>query len=61
MYLNKINKFSVKEGDILIFPSFILHRGKRNKSNKTKTIISFNCNVANLNDDYPENYLQNKK
>ena len=60
MNLNEINEFNVTEGDVLIFPSFVLHRGKWNKSKNRKTIISFNCNVANLNNDYPENYLNNK-
>jgi len=32
----------VKEGDILIFPSFVVHRAPINKSKETKTIVSFN-------------------
>lgn len=55
--LDKIEEFKVKEGDILIFPSLVLHRGKRNKNNKRKTIISWNLDV-NEADDYPEDYLQ---
>ena len=33
---------AVKEGDVLVFPSYMPHTSKPNKSNKTKTIISFN-------------------
>jgi hypothetical protein len=33
---------TVKEGQILIFPSHILHKSPRNFTNKRKTIISFN-------------------
>lgn len=55
--LNKIENFKVKEGDILIFPSLVLHRGARNFGNKRKTIISWNLDI-NESDDYPENYLK---
>lgn len=33
---------AVKEGQILIFPSHILHKSPRNFTNKRKTIIAFN-------------------
>tara|TARA_Y100000114_G_scaffold92642_1_gene86102 strand:- start:1678 stop:2187 length:510 start_codon:yes stop_codon:yes gene_type:complete len=39
---NKIFKINVKEGDLLVFPSSVLHRSPKNKSNKRKTVISFN-------------------
>jgi hypothetical protein len=42
------NEFNVKEGDILIFPSFIFHRAPINQSTERKTIISWNMDV-NLN------------
>jgi hypothetical protein len=32
----------VKEGDLIIFPSFILHEASSNMSDKRRTIISFN-------------------
>ena len=32
----------VKEGDLLVFPSFVLHRSPPNQSDKRKTIISVN-------------------
>jgi hypothetical protein len=34
----------VKEGDILTFPSFLMHQSKVNETNKRKTVISFNTN-----------------
>jgi hypothetical protein len=38
------NEFEVdvQEGDILIFPSFLLHKSNKNLSDLTKTVISFN-------------------
>ena len=41
---NKFQKINVSEGDIIIFPSHILHRGLPNKSER-KTIISFNFDI----------------
>lgn len=35
----------VVEGDILIFPSYVIHRAPKIKENINKTIISFNCVV----------------
>ena len=34
-----------KEGDILIFPSFVVHRAPLNASEEQKTIISFNMSL----------------
>lgn len=34
----------VKEGDLLLFPSFVLHRAPRVTSDSRKTIVSFNVN-----------------
>jgi hypothetical protein len=42
---NKEYTFDVKEGDILTFPSCLLHSSPPNKSDKVKTIISFNLNA----------------
>ena len=39
---NKEFDISVEESEILIFPSFLYHTSKENKSEHTKTIISFN-------------------
>jgi hypothetical protein len=37
-------EIEMNEGEILIFPSYLEHISKLNKSDKTKTIISFNIN-----------------
>lgn len=36
----------VKEGDLLIFPSYLLHDAKPNKSPRKRTIFSFNFHVS---------------
>ena len=43
-------KPKVKEGDILFFPSYMMHRSPINKSNKRKTVIAFNCDfrISNI-------------
>ena len=35
----------VGEGDVLMFPSYVIHRGPQITEKLNKTIISFNCNV----------------
>lgn len=35
----------VEEGDILMFPSFVVHRAPTNQSTTSKTIISFNSDL----------------
>jgi hypothetical protein len=56
--IDQKTKFSanVKEGDILIFPSHVLHRAKRLQIDKKKIIISFNINAHIVDGQYPENY-----
>jgi hypothetical protein len=39
-----IIEHEVKEGEIIVFPSSILHCSKPNKSEKLKTVIAFNLN-----------------
>lgn len=39
----------VKEGDILFFPSPLLHYSLPNKSRERRTIFSFNCNIIPAN------------
>ena len=39
----------VKEGDIIVFPPLIPHRSPKNKSEKRKSIISFNLNFGQVN------------
>jgi hypothetical protein len=40
-----IHEFDVKEGDILTFPSYVVHRAPINHSNQRKTIISWNMDT----------------
>ncbi len=37
------SKPKIKEGDIIFFPAHMLHRSPKNKTNKRKTVIAFNC------------------
>lgn len=39
-------QFDVKEGDIIIFPSYTVHRAPIIKSNKRKTILACNVNFS---------------
>lgn len=41
-----IMDIAVDEGDILLFPSFVIHQGPINNSDNRKTIISFNTNAT---------------
>lgn len=40
-----ICEFDVKEGDVLTFPSYVIHRAPRNDSDDVKTIISWNMDT----------------
>lgn len=44
-YTKQITDFDVKEGDVLTFPSYVIHRAPVNKSNELKTIISWNMDT----------------
>lgn len=50
MNQKEIIELDVKEGDVLTFPSFILHRAPLVESSVVKTIISFNsdCNIKKV-------------
>lgn len=57
LLLNPLNRkeiieINVKEGDILSFPSFVLHKAPKNNSNKIKTIISYNVDCFYTNSIY---------
>jgi hypothetical protein len=41
-----IIEIDVEEGDILVFPSFVIHRAPLNTSRSRKTIISYNTNAV---------------
>jgi hypothetical protein len=42
---NKIVKANAKEGDLIIFPSQMIHRSKINNFKESKTIVSFNMTL----------------
>jgi hypothetical protein len=46
--VKEVRAFPCREGDVILFPSFVIHRAPANASRETKTIISFNfdCNIA---------------
>lgn len=45
---NKISQFDVEEGDILIFPSYVIHRAPPVINADRKTIVSFNLNLGRV-------------
>lgn len=45
---------NVEEGDIVVFPSFVLHRAPPNKAQDLKTIISYNTNITYSNEIYAQ-------
>jgi len=47
---NKKITIDAEEGDIVIFPSFIIHRAPKVKSDSRKTIISFNLEFDIINE-----------
>jgi hypothetical protein len=49
---DKIIELDVKEGDIVCFPSFVIHRATPNLSNSRKTIISFNTDLHYPDENY---------
>ncbi len=52
--LNKKISINAKEGDIVIFPSFIIHRAPRVIQDVKKTIISFNLYLEFIDPDILE-------
>ena len=46
---DKIFKIQAKEGDIVIFPSFVIHRSGKILEDIRKTIVSFNIEFDQLN------------
>jgi hypothetical protein len=51
-YTKKQIILDVKEGDIVTFPSFVLHKTLPNQSKNRKTIISYNTNATYPDDFY---------
>lgn len=52
-----IIEVDVKEGDLLVFPSYVLHKAPKNISDKRKTIISFNVTVNYSDEIYGKSLL----
>jgi hypothetical protein len=50
-----ISKFDVQEGDVLTFPSFVVHRAPPNTSELRKTIISYNTSTCYPDSQYGRN------
>ena len=50
--LEKSFSIDANEGDIIFFPSFLIHRAPSLQSKKTKTIISWNCNFNEIQSKY---------
>jgi hypothetical protein len=50
--LTKKEKLNVKEGDIIIFPSFVIHKAPKLINDYRKTIVSFNINFEKINAKY---------
>jgi hypothetical protein len=50
--LNKGFTIEVKEGDIIFFPCYFMHRSKASLSKKTKTIISWNLDFFDILDKH---------
>lgn len=48
---------NIKEGDILIFPSFVVHKAPMINNNIRKTIVS--CNISFLNPSLESTYIYN--
>ena len=42
---NDIQTLEIKEGDVVMFPSYVIHQAPRNKGVDTKTIISWNSDA----------------
>lgn len=58
----KFGQFNVKEGDIIFFPTFLIHRSPIIKSNFQKTIIATNFRFKvdrELIQNYGEQYFRN--
>ena len=50
--LTKKKSLDVKEGDIIIFPSFVIHKAPKLINDYRKTIVSFNINFDKINKNY---------
>ena len=49
--LDRAISLKVVEGDFIVFPSHVIHRSGVNETNKKRTIISFNFDVKEIQED----------
>jgi hypothetical protein len=57
-FSNKIINPDIQQNDIIIFPSFTVHRAPTNLGDKPKTIISFNFDFEGLSDKSIKEYTK---
>ena len=50
----------VKEGDLMVFPSYLIHEGPMNKSDKERIIVSFNIMGEDVMKGYYSGYSGNQ-
>lgn len=55
-FTDDVHEFDIEEGDVVAFPSFLIHRAPPNMIDIPKTIISFNFNFWNK--DQPCQYTR---
>ena len=55
-FTDDVHELDVEEGDVVAFPSFLIHRAPPNMIDIPKTIISFNFNFWNK--DQPCQYTR---
>jgi hypothetical protein len=53
-----IIEVQVEEGDILVFPSFVIHKAPPNTISQQKTIISYNINATYSNNIYGNGLIE---
>jgi hypothetical protein len=46
---NEVFQLDANEGDVLIFPSYVIHRSPILKSDRRKTSVAFNVNLSTVN------------
>ena len=56
-YNDEIKSFNVKEGDVVIFPSFLLHKALPNTSSKKRLIVSFNLDFDGISNQFIKKWV----
>ena len=56
-YNNEVKSFNVKEGDVVIFPSFLLHKASPNTSSKKRLIVSFNLDFDGISNQFIKKWV----